>query len=132
MKIVNKLIDILYDFFVYIVLLLVLSIAVVVILWRFNAMYEESLQDIEQNRIVSNEETELSILKANTEIKIIIPQGTNAIGIIKVLNSYGLNFDSEKLLSKLEKINERELPSGEYSLPLDSSNDDIERVLGLN
>lgn len=132
MKIINIIVDKLYGAFEYIVLLLLIVSAIVVIGWRFNIMYEESLIKIDENEVSQTSESVNNKVKSDKVIKIMIPKGTKANNIVSLLKEYNLEFDSEVLLKKLESIKEEELPSGEFELSLGSSTTEIEKVLGLN
>lgn len=132
MKIINIIVDKLYGAFEYIVLLLLIVSAIVVIGWRFNIMYEESLIKIDENEVSQTSESVNNKVKSDKVIKIMIPKGTKANNIVSLLKEYNLEFDSEVLLKKLESIKEEELPSGEFELSLGSSTTEIEKVLGLD
>lgn len=132
MKIVNRIVDTLYSIFEYIVLLLLIVSAIVVIGWRFNIMYEQSLVKVDNNEVTQTSQSTENKSKNDTIVKIVIPKGTKANNIVNLLKEYNLDFDSDQLLKKLESIKEEELPSGEFELSLGSSTTEIEKVLGLN
>lgn len=132
MKIVNRIVDTLYSIFEYIVLLLLIVSAIVVIGWRFNIMYEQSLVKVDNNEVTQTSQSTENKSKNDTIVKIVIPKGTKANNIVNLLKEYNLDFDSNQLLKKLESIKEEELPSGEFELSLGSSTTEIEKVLGLN
>ncbi len=132
MKIVNRIVDTLYSIFEYIVLLILIVSAIVVIGWRFNIMYEQSLVKVDNNEVTQTSQSTENKSKNDTIVKIVIPKGTKANNIVNLLKEYNLDFDSDQLLKKLEAIKEEELPSGEFELSLGSSTTEIEKVLGLN
>lgn len=132
MKIVNRIVDTLYSIFEYIVLLIFIVSAIVVIGWRFNIMYEQSLVKVDNNEVTQTSQSTENKAKNDTIVKIVIPKGTKANNIVNLLKEYNLDFDSDQLLKKLESIKEEELPSGEFELSLGSSTTEIEKVLGLN
>jgi len=132
MKIVNRIVDTLYSIFEYIVLLILIVSAIVVIGWRFNIMYEQSLVKVDNNEVTQTSQSTENKAKNDTIVKIVIPKGTKANNIVNLLKEYNLDFDSDQLLKKLESIKEEELPSGEFELSLGSSTTEIEKVLGLN
>lgn len=132
MKIVNRIVDTLYSIFEYIVLLILIVSAIVVIGWRFNIMYEQSLVKVDNNEVTQTSQSTENKSKNDTIVKIVIPKGTKANNIVNLLKEYNLDFDSDQLLKKLESIKEEELPSGEFELSLGSSTTEIEKVLGLN
>lgn len=131
MKVINKLVDFAYDIFEYIILLLIIALAVLVIIWQFNLMENKSLVRLNQSPIELTESTNLNPSLEGREVEIVIPQGTSPSGIVNILDEYGLADDRQNLLQKMEGISDDKLPSGSFKIPLGSSSEDLQAILGI-
>lgn len=132
MKIFNRIIDFIYDVFEYLILFALLAAAILVIIWQYNIMYDESMVQIksqENSQINISETTEDSLL--GEEIEIVIPQGTTVSGIVNILEVSGLVENKEELFQELEELPEEKLPNGKFMIPLGLSTEDLLLELGL-
>lgn len=131
MKIVNRLIDLLYDIIEYLFLLALLALAIFIIIWRFDAMYQMSFaSQHEEAKLAQEEVFEVPNLRGE-KVTVVIPKGTNQPGIVNILSEYGLIEDREEILAKLETIEDDQLPSGSFDLSFGLSSEDLLKELGL-
>lgn len=131
MKVLNKLVDFAYDIFEYIVLLLIIVLAILVIFWQFDLMENKSLVALESRPTELTESSKINPALDGKEVDIIIPQGTSPNGIINILDEYGLAEDKDLLLQKMESLSEDKLPRGSFKIPLGSSSEDLQAILGI-
>lgn len=131
MKIINRLIDLLYDIIEYLFLLALLALAIFVILWRFDAMYKMSFNSNDEDIKVVQEEAFESPSLSGEKVTVVIPKGTNPPGIVNILSEYGLIDYREEVLARLESLEDDQLPSGSFDLSLGLSADELLKELGL-
>lgn len=131
MKIINRLIDLLYDIIEYLFLLALLALAIFVILWRFDAMYKMSFNSNDEDIKVVQEEAFESPSLSGEKVTVVIPKGTNPPAIVNILSEYGLIDYREEVLARLESLEDDQLPSGSFDLSLGLSADELLKELGL-
>lgn len=131
LKIINRLIDLLYDIIEYLFLLALLALAIFVILWRFDAMYKMSFNSNDEDIKVVQEEAFESPSLSGEKVTVVIPKGTNPPGIVNILSEYGLIDYREEVLARLESLEDDQLPSGSFDLSLGLSADELLKELGL-
>lgn len=136
MKAINFIIDTLYDIFEYILMLLIVGIAVLVILWRLEVLFNEQLPIV--SKTSSAIESTLGIEKSATlnssligeKIKVNISEGTSLEGITKILFDYELISDKFVFLKLLnDNFTEENKPFGEFQFTYGQSNEDIINIL---
>lgn len=136
MKAVNFIIDTLYDILEYILMLLIVGIAVLVILWRLEVLFNEQLPIV--SKTSSAIESTLGIEKSATlnssligeKIKVNISEGTSLEGITKILFDYELISDKFVFLKLLnDNFTEENKPFGEFQFTYGQSNEDIINIL---
>ncbi|MDO5717912.1 MAG: hypothetical protein Q4P34_02915 [Tissierellia bacterium] len=140
MKVVNWIIDTVYDLFEYLIMLLVVVAAIFIILWRLELMFGSNLSiiakpsEVVESTLKTTKESVSQILGSSSlegeKIDINIPEGTSAEGIANILYEYELISDKEVFRKKLlEKIENKELPKGKYDIKIGSTEEELIEIL---
>ncbi len=140
MRFVNWLIDTIYDFFEYLIMLLVLAIAVVVILWRLDMMFNLNIPlvsrsgQVIESTIQTTKDSIKDILAGGSlegeTITVNIPEIKEVSVLSKILSEYELINDKEAF----EKyINDNkllpEIVPGKHQIKIGSSVEEIVNIL---
>lgn len=132
MKLVNWVLDRAYDFFEYMLMVIILVIAIFVIMWRLDSLFDTNLE------IFAESERRFSAIEQNISnhplygesIEVIIPKGTSAEGIANILYEFELIKDRKVFMDIFaNSLGSDNLPSGTFNLEYGYSNEKIVKEL---
>lgn len=140
MKILNWMIDTVYDLFEYLIMLAVVLIAVFVIFWRLDGLFGDTLSIVSkpgqviESTIQTTKESVSQILNSTSLegelLDVSIPTGTGVEGISNILFEYELIADKASFMEKLNsEFTEDNLPSGSFEFKIGNSEEEVIEIL---
>lgn len=139
MKILNWLIDTLYDLFEYLLMFVILVIVMLVIFWRLNILFgaeidsnspKKAIQDALKNtkNVVTDIISDSDL--TGKEVEINIPKASNEDSIATILFEYELITDKEEFKNELVKsFKDKELPYGTFKIEIGKTTKEIIKIL---
>lgn len=139
MKILNWLIDTLYDLFEYLLMFVILVIVMLVIFWRLNILFgaeidsnspKKAIQDTLKNtkNVVTDIISDSDL--TGKEVEINIPKASNEDSIATILFEYELITDKEEFKNELVKsFKDKELPYGTFTIEIGKTTKEIIKIL---
>lgn len=139
MKILNWLIDTLYDLFEYLLMFVILVIVMLVIFWRLNILFgaeidsnspKKAIQDTLKNtkNVVTDIISDSDL--TGKEVEINVPKASNEDSIATILFEYELITDKEEFKNELVKsFKDKELPYGTFTIEIGKTTKEIIKIL---
>lgn len=137
MKVLNWVIDKVYDLFEYVLMLLIVAIVVLVILWRLNGLFNTNITIVEKSQRVIEDtlESTKELLNQPSDLQgevltVNLPNSTSIEGIANILQKFQIINDTESFVQYMQeqKLTEK-IVYGSHELKVGSTNEEVAKQI---